>query len=966
MRPFIPSAQLISRLSRRSSAFFPCLNTRSMETGGIGNVRLDPAPQTNLPRIVLTPSTAEKVAPLSQFSDTTQADFKRLLKCVITVVHEKGGSSLEHFKTALAWFYDGRERVIGNINPSVESFTYYKIINRLALLAIERNTLKAEAKAKGFRIPEEAIGIIYTRHPCCPDDESYPLEGRISDLLEAENPDLLALKAEIKKLMELDHRIPELTLYREIKINHQYIEHMLRAVSALELEHSLPPRRLLRQRNWTGTEADRNANTRLVTILTKLLDAQKAIQVYCDQLKKMEALAEPDLLNLVLVIKARLTQLFETLSPIWRLVKTYAAWEIINLDPKKYKFVRDNEEQFFKPKAEDPVLYYQESVSALNLPLESLACLTEIEARLSQAFQCMGENTLKELDTMAKDLLLKATSPETKNQAALLKQMMGNAGLHLTGGQSRLDSTEAILHAAQVLMAQEPLNKNSEQSECEHLIKILSQDKISIVGLESLFALKDPEAQETINHFRSIALLNSANPEMIPDLVLANFSSTEDFLRTFYLAVKTGLVRIEQGGVISAQLQIIPLFESTDDHRAAGSTLNTLFSIPLIRSYFVCTQEVRLMSAYSDTPREDGMISAILAISFAGLDMHEIFQQHFKNTSVRYARQHGTGASFRRSGHAIGSDRERRATLLPSDALAYLRTWQSGELDHKCSTLNRSHLSLIEMLYDSKPSPHREQELKTPGLRAFLESLFEPGRTAFRRLIENPKGDFNQLLLEFPSTWSALLEISMGSRKKATRDIRLDKKSIICGERKITVTQVLEALAFDAHIIIPFYSSMLEFLGPPSKINSEPLKIIQFYYEKHPLVKNIFHKIEEGIYRSFPDVLKRYREQSEYPELIDALIQALKDSEIYLLQITQQAYLFEKRPGLEPIFRHQKEQDRALSRLHAALNRFDDPRSREMQKSSKSPAFFCRQILMGANAFAGRAYLSTQARNKPG
>lgn len=908
---------------------------------------------------------------LQQLNFTTTATERsiNLLSALVTAVEqypavEKRAQLQVALQHAFTWFNASEEELPVLLNQSVEAHHLYTIISRCVYLAHDYDRLQQDADLP-LQLPPEPIGIIVTRHPCCPDPQTFPVEGEIGDLLSQVMTPAIKQKM-VEKFtiwLALDTTIKQPSLYQEIKTNHHMITNLAKVHAQLAAE-SYVEKPLIELHSWTGYEADRNATTSRIVLLTKLLDIQQAIHLLLEQIAVVEKLdSQQSLTQYLEISKKILIKKQNELKPVWRLMKTLAAIDYLEFGPE-HKFARDNLKQLFNNDPTSVMPFFHSTAKMYHLPIENFSScrhilIEHIQKRLKASSHAINiETNLIALHNTSQTNLKLAEEVRT-----LLRLFQFN-GFHFVQGQGRLDVKENIRPCASAILTQLGILPSKEEAilsqQIHHLLLQESyMGESTAIEIEQL----DPEAQETYNHFLSIKLLNSINPNHMPILVMANFSTAADFMRSFLLAQRAGLIEIKNGKVVASQIQLIPLLESVEDHLNGNHTFEALFSDPLIHSYFVNRQEFCVMSAYSDTPREGTIPAAVLAITFGSKKIHAVFEKYFAHTPVKFRRQHGRGSSALRFGD-IGVDSEIQTALTPAETIGHRRTWQSGLVDYECATPARTAGAIRATLHAANIDADnmRTQSELTDSLENKLLNFVAPGINAFRELTLEREGLFNQWLLTLPQSWEVLNERPLGSRAKDYRDLVTLPQSIVGGERMITVTKLLtKKIGFDFHTVVPFVASMRHHFGLPTESNAEKISAWQQFYHNNAFFKRLMQKIEEQIYLSTTFVLEQSTHDAKFKPLLNDLYRDYELAKKYLFLITGQNEFFADRPELKTIYALRREQlvkKLMIDNFHYGL---DNPRDRHELASFSHLSKECRALTTGIH-FAGRSFFHTDSR----
>jgi phosphoenolpyruvate carboxylase len=126
--------------------------------------------------------------------------------------------------------------------------------------------------------------------------------------------------------------------------------------------------------------------------------------------------------------------------------------------------------------------------------------------------------------------------------------------------------------------------------------------------------------------------------------IISKADGVSDMLELAVLLKESGLLR---PAAQALDVNIVPLFETIGDLRAAAATMDRLFSLPLYRALLAGraqTQEVML--GYSDSNKDGGFLTSGWELYRAEVGLVEVFARH----GVRLRLFHGRGGSIGRGG----------------------------------------------------------------------------------------------------------------------------------------------------------------------------------------------------------------------------------------------------------------------------------------------------------------------------
>jgi phosphoenolpyruvate carboxylase len=148
-----------------------------------------------------------------------------------------------------------------------------------------------------------------------------------------------------------------------------------------------------------------------------------------------------------------------------------------------------------------------------------------------------------------------------------------------------------------------------------------------------------------------LAILNVAatlrrryGPDAIRTYIVSKSDDVSDVLEAALLAKEAGLLDPRAG---TLELDLVPLFETIEDLRAAGRVMNELLGLPAYARFLESrgrTQEVML--GYSDSNKDGGFLTSRWELYKAQIALVEVFARH----GVQLRLFHGRGGSVGRGG----------------------------------------------------------------------------------------------------------------------------------------------------------------------------------------------------------------------------------------------------------------------------------------------------------------------------
>jgi phosphoenolpyruvate carboxylase len=238
--------------------------------------------------------------------------------------------------------------------------------------------------------------------------------------------------------------------------------------------------------------------------------------------------------------------------------------------------------------------------------------------------------------------------------------------------------------------------------------------------------------------------------DLLGPFVISMCQSAADVLSVLLLARWMGC---DEG------LQIVPLFETIEDLRAAPSIFESLLDLPTYREHLVtCGDEQMIMIGYSDSNKDGGYVMSNWALYQGQENITRVAQKH----NIMLTIFHGRGGTIARGGGP--ANRGIRAQP-PGSVNGRFRLTEQGEvIAARYSNLALAHRHLEQLVHAVlvASSPARTKAEIPAAWRAAMDQMSDSAHRLYRGLVyENPK------FIEFWQTATPLDEIKrlhIGSR----------------------------------------------------------------------------------------------------------------------------------------------------------------------------------------------------------
>ncbi|MGC9269977.1 phosphoenolpyruvate carboxylase [Acidiphilium sp.] len=243
------------------------------------------------------------------------------------------------------------------------------------------------------------------------------------------------------------------------------------------------------------------------------------------------------------------------------------------------------------------------------------------------------------------------------------------------------------------------------------------------------------ETTKELAIFEAAALAHRRyGPRALRTAIISKAASVSDVLELAVLLKEAGLLHPDTRML---DVNIVPLFETIDDLRAAPGIMNDLFALPLYRDLLASrgnTQEVML--GYSDSNKDGGFLTSGWELYRAEVGLVEIFARH----GMRLRLFHGRGGSVGRG----GGPSFQAILAQPKGAVdGQIRLTEQGEViaaKYGNPEVGRRNLEvLVSATLVATAEPAAAEPLE-PGFPVVLGELSDAAYAAYRNLVYETPG----------------------------------------------------------------------------------------------------------------------------------------------------------------------------------------------------------------------------------
>ncbi|HEX6534511.1 MAG TPA: phosphoenolpyruvate carboxylase [Gemmatimonadaceae bacterium] len=276
----------------------------------------------------------------------------------------------------------------------------------------------------------------------------------------------------------------------------------------------------------------------------------------------------------------------------------------------------------------------------------------------------------------------------------------------------------------------------------------------------------DGAAREMLALFRLVRdLRERIDRRAFGAFIISGTERADDVLAAYLLAKEAGLF-VDEAGVESCTLPIVPLFETIGDLRRAPSVMRELLGVPVVRRSVRAQGGVQeVMIGYSDSNKDGGFLAANWELYKAQQRLARVGAE----TGVAIAFFHGRGGSVSRG----GAPTHRAVAAQPPGTIGTrLRLTEQGEVvsfkygfrDAAIYQLELLASSVMECSLASATPP-------VAGGEEAMDALAGAAHATYRALVRHP-GFVDYFSAATPVDELALLNLgSRPSRRSATRSL---------------------------------------------------------------------------------------------------------------------------------------------------------------------------------------------------
>jgi phosphoenolpyruvate carboxylase len=280
--------------------------------------------------------------------------------------------------------------------------------------------------------------------------------------------------------------------------------------------------------------------------------------------------------------------------------------------------------------------------------------------------------------------------------------------------------------------------------------------------------LFSPYAQYSALTHKELAIFTEAariqqafGVEAIGQSIISNCAAVSDMLALALLLKESGLIRLEHGQPV-ASLNLVPLFETIADLRAAHTVMDALFALPWYRQLLASRGDLQeVMLGYSDSNKDGGYLTSQWELYQA----ETLLVESFARSQVKLRLFHGRGGSVGRGG---GPAFEAIVAQPAGSVAGRIRITEQGEVIASKYSNPDIGLRNLEALVAATLEATLSDTHVAACDPAALSELSQAAYASYRRLVETP--GFMQYFLD-ATPINAIAKLNIGSRPASRKSL---------------------------------------------------------------------------------------------------------------------------------------------------------------------------------------------------
>jgi phosphoenolpyruvate carboxylase len=462
-----------------------------------------------------------------------------------------------------------------------------------------------------------------------------------------------------------------------------------------------------------------------------------------------------------------------------------------------------------------------------------------------------AEDFLDDLRTMRDSLLAHHASALVQQRLKPLIRAVEVFGFHLATVDLRQNSEQHEEVVAELLATAriEPnYRKLDEEGKRAVLMRLLCDARpLRVLGHGySEHARKELAIFEAAQRLR-----RQFGAQAIRHYIISHTEAVSDLLEVMLLQKEVGLLQGTLDDSATADLIVVPLFETIEDLRNAAPIMRAFYALPGVAKLVQRSgAEQDIMLGYSDSNKDGGIFTSNWELYRAEIALVELFEELSNSHDIQLRLFHGRGGTVGRGG---GPSYQAILAQPPGTVRGQIRLTEQGEViasKYANPEIGRRNLETLvaatleaTLLQPTKPAP-----------KAFLqaaETLSQASMKAYRGLVYETPGFVEYFFSATPIREIAELNIGSrpASRKPSQRieDLRAIPWSFSWGQSRLTLNGWFG-----------FGSAVAAFIAAGDR--KEQSALLQRMYRQWPFFKALLSNMDMVLAKSDLALGSRYAE----------------------------------------------------------------------------------------------------------
>jgi phosphoenolpyruvate carboxylase len=369
-----------------------------------------------------------------------------------------------------------------------------------------------------------------------------------------------------------------------------------------------------------------------------------------------------------------------------------------------------------------------------------------------------------DLDMIHESLAANGSGPIARGRLRRLRRAVDVFGFHLASIDLRQNSDVHERAVGELLETASPGTAYRARNEDARVALLLAELKTPRPLVSPFLAYSDETAGELAIVREAAEAHRRYGKASVENYVISKADGVSDVLEVALLLKETGLLRPGDG---TLDVNIVPLFETIGDLRAAGPAMDRLLALPDYRRLLRSRGDLQeVMLGYSDSNKDGGYLTSSWELYKAEIALVETFKRH----GVRLGLFHGRGGSVGRGG---GPSYQAILAQPPGAVQGAIRVTEQGEViaaKYSNPEVGRRNLEILAAATLEATLLQGDQPTARPEHLEAMEALSAHAFRAYRGLVYETEG-FEKYFWE-STVIGEIANLNIGSRPASRKNSR--------------------------------------------------------------------------------------------------------------------------------------------------------------------------------------------------